>query len=137
MFAFFCYRPPTKSCERASQSHEELCAYLLNSDDHTDAFLKKALARVRETAAFWAVAQGNSTSSYSEIAFGAMTCAALEAFLVSLSQSPGKANMEEVAHFLRHSGPSRLEKVANELRERDSAKQSKETASSGGQVIVS
>jgi hypothetical protein len=113
-------------------------AYLLNSEDPTDTFLKTALAKVCETAALWEVAKGNSTSSYSEIGFGAQACAVLKAFLVSLSQSPGKANIEEIPYCLRLSvGGSRLEKVVKEVGQRDSAKQSKATASSGGQVIVS
>jgi hypothetical protein len=142
MFAFECYRPPTKSCERASQSHRKLCTYLQSSGDATDVFLETALAKVRENAALWAVAQGNSTSSHSEICFSAQACAALEHLLVSLSQSPGNAStgraFAEVASCLRISGRgSRLEKVVKEVSERASAKQSNVTASSGNQVIVS
>jgi hypothetical protein len=142
MLAFSCARPPTKSWAQASQSDNELCSYLLSSGDPTDAFLKTALAMVRETAAFWAVAQSNSTSSCRSKVIGARTCAALERLLVSLSQSPGGANKEdasaEVAPFLRFSvGGSRLEKVVKEVGQRDSAKHSEATASSGGKVIVS
>jgi hypothetical protein len=139
MFAFIRGRP--SPCARACQSHWELCAYLEGSGDRTDAFLETALAKVRETAARWAVAKGNSTSSYAQITIGARTCAMLEAFLVSLLQSPGNAHTEgafaAVAERLRITGGnSRLEKVVQEVGQRDPAKQSEATASSGGQVIV-
>jgi hypothetical protein len=95
----------------------------------------------RKTAALWAVARGNSTGSYARINSRGCTCAALEAFLVSLLQSPSGANTEAafaaIASRLGIAGEeSRLEKVVHEVGQRDSAKQSETTASPGGEVTV-
>jgi hypothetical protein len=107
-----------------------------------DQFLKTALARTRETLALFARAKGNSTSSYSSIAFGSDECTFLEGILVQLSESPGKISLDG---FLAEIGPglhiykrgSRLEKVIEELCQAQSDKSLNATASSGGEITAS
>jgi hypothetical protein len=142
MFSFARYRPPTPSYRKASESQRKLLQYLRGSTDTTDLFLKTAITNAKHTAALWAVAKGNSTSSYSGRCFGKAQCALFQRLLTQLSKAPGGKDLEEsLAKDVAELGTSvqgwRLEKVIEERRSVDSSNQSDITASSAGQVMVS
>jgi hypothetical protein len=86
MFGCLCYRPPTKSLIKASESMDGTHHYLLNSTDPTAIYLEKGLRMVNEAAQLWTNAEGNSTSSYGDIGLNRRLCEALKRILISVIQ---------------------------------------------------
>jgi hypothetical protein len=60
--------------------------YLSSSTDPIPVYLRSAFDRVTRTAALWEVAEGNSTSSFSQIEFGKLRCRVWKVVLIWLCQ---------------------------------------------------
>jgi hypothetical protein len=105
MIAFEVARPPTKSMRKAANHMSETRTYLFSSTDPTATYLKTGLVMVNETSRLWELAEGNSTSSYNEIARGMSYCEMFRTVLLWLTnplneQNPNASKSEEMEYFL-------------------------------------
>jgi hypothetical protein len=80
-----------EACESMTQTE----AYLSGSEDPTKLYLEQGLSKLRQTAALWVVAKGNSTSSFRGLMLAKRRCDILERVLLSLGEKAGDSTLTD------------------------------------------